>query len=85
MEHNVTEVSFLNEKGKLIPVKDHATKMYIGIEVKLHTFLTSELDGVSVTSELLPQVRRLGGTQGRSGRGTENKNSCTAGNRTPVV
>jgi hypothetical protein len=57
-------------------------KTYWGVEVQLHAFLTSALDGGewSVSrpqgkSPWYPLDRRLGGPQGRSGRGGEEKNS----------
>jgi hypothetical protein len=64
---------------------DHAVKAHGGIEVQLHSFLTSALDGGEWSTSRLgrftpgkecqyPSSRRLGGSQGRSGQFTEEKN-----------
>jgi hypothetical protein len=64
-----------------------ATKVYGGVEIQIHTFLTSTLhEGKGSSSSpgrfipgkrmlWYPLDRRLGGPQSRSGRGGEEKNS----------
>jgi hypothetical protein len=60
--------------------KHHAMKTYWGVEIGLHAFWTSALDGdewsASQPGRLTPgKDRRLGGPQSRSGHGGEEKNS----------
>jgi hypothetical protein len=72
-------------------------KTYWGVDVQLHSFLTSKLDGVewSVSrpgrltpgkEPLVPLDRRLDGPHSRSGRGGEEKNSQPLpGHEPPVI
>jgi hypothetical protein len=67
----------LNDKGKVVPVlfetKYHAMKAYWGMEIKLHTFLISALDGSEwsasrsgrlTTRETAPGTHWIGGCVG---------------------
>jgi hypothetical protein len=56
-------------------LKHHATKTYWGLELQLHTFLTSALDcgEWSASRPCYPLDRRLGGPQRRSERRGEEK------------
>jgi len=71
-------------KLSLCLTKHHAMKTYWGVEIQLHAFLTSALDGVSCQlhapaplltgkSPRCPLDRRLSGPQSRSGQDCEDK------------
>jgi hypothetical protein len=83
---------FVRPRVSLLKVKGNGEvvtvmKAHWGVEVYLHAFLTSALDGGEWSAScpgrftprkkepLVPIGRRLGGLQSRSGRGGEEKNS----------
>jgi len=71
-------------KLSLCLTEHHAMEVYWGVEVLIHAFLTSALDGrdwsvsrpdIQGKSSCYPWDRRLGGPQCRSVRGGERENS----------
>jgi hypothetical protein len=73
-----------NGKGKIVLIKHHAMKMCRGVEVLLHAFLTSALDGsewsASRPSRFTPCERpssTLWTVKSRSGRCGEERNLLT--------
>jgi hypothetical protein len=81
-----------NVRLSLCLTTNHAMKTYWGVEVQLHAFLISELDGgewsASRSGRFTPGSldRRLGGTQSRSRHsGEEKKFPASSGDRTPIV
>lgn len=66
------------EKGttmKLKVVRTHALKAYAKMEIRLHAFVTSALDGdATIKTVRFPRSGRMVGPQSRSGRFGEEKN-----------